>query len=119
MPIPLTLFLLLLFISLFLISFSMGEGLEKVDWWKQIYYQSICKSIFCYFVEFYLTFFTFVGPQRNRFEDIDKLSRIEASIRKRQVYPCFCYKPPQNGEQTTAEYEKYMVETKDMFILNK
>lgn len=49
MPIPLTLFLLLSFILLFLTSFSMGDGLDNIDWWRQIYYQSICESIIILF----------------------------------------------------------------------
>lgn len=65
----------------------------------------------------------FTGDQHIRFETTT--SKVNGRVneteptRKRMVYPCYCYKPPQEGEQTTAGYEKYMIETKDVFILNK
>ncbi|XP_034477282.1 uncharacterized protein LOC117783840 [Drosophila innubila] len=59
--------------------------------------------------------------QRVRFTDKpDSMRRrIMSTEKKRIVYPCYCYKPQSENGATTASYEKYMIETKDIFFLNK
>ncbi|KAL7735156.1 hypothetical protein ACLKA6_008417 [Drosophila palustris] len=59
-------------------------------------------------------------PQRQRFTDKSDSNQNPTphTQKMRKVYPCYCYKPQSQGS-TTSSYEKYMIETKDIFILNK
>ncbi|XP_068144253.1 uncharacterized protein [Drosophila tropicalis] len=73
---------------------------KPLSWWQRQYYQIRWKQR--------LHFTTTPGPG-GRTDSQDT----------RMVYPCYCYHPPLDGESTTSQYERYMVEGKEIFILNK
>ncbi|EDW62026.1 uncharacterized protein [Drosophila virilis] len=80
-----------------------SAGLKErvpLTWQQRQYYQSSWK-------------------QRIRFTTTPEPGSTPEPEELRKVYPCYCYKPPQPGESTTEGYEKYMTESKDIFILNK
>ncbi|EDW09466.1 uncharacterized protein LOC6579649 [Drosophila mojavensis] len=66
-----------------------------------------------------LVFYQSRWPQRRRFITTPKPGTQPESPKLRKVYPCYCYKPPKPGNLTTEAYEKYMIEPKKYFILNK
>ncbi|XP_022226275.1 uncharacterized protein LOC111076695 [Drosophila obscura] len=94
---------LILFCSLTAAALSDGMQQQRqkpLSWWQEQYYQSKWR-------------------QRFRFTTTAVPGATPEWHEVRMVYPCYCYKPPQEGEATTANYERYMVENEDLFILNK
>ncbi|XP_023177335.2 uncharacterized protein LOC111603811 [Drosophila hydei] len=75
-------------------------NIDGLTWRQQIYYQSR-------------------WPQRKRFITTPEPGATPDPPKMRKVYPCYCYMPPQPGRNTTEAYEEYMVESKNVFILNK
>ncbi|XP_033247520.1 uncharacterized protein LOC108160761 [Drosophila miranda] len=73
---------------------------KPLSWWQKQYYQS-------------------KWHQRFRFTTTAVPGATPESKEVRMVYPCYCYRPPQEGEVTTAIYERYILEREDLFILNK
>lgn len=98
-------------------------NIDGLTWRQQIYYQSRCKHehkelmIDWSFNSCLLLQFT--GPQRKRFITTPEPGATPDPPEMRKVYPCYCYMPPQPGRNTTEAYEEYMVESKNVFILNK
>ncbi|KRK00463.1 uncharacterized protein Dyak_GE11563, isoform B [Drosophila yakuba] len=59
------------------------------------------------------------GQQRLRFTTTPRPGATPDSDETRLVYPCYCYKPNPEGLATATPVEQRMVETKDIFFLNK
>ncbi|EDV56811.1 uncharacterized protein LOC6547794 [Drosophila erecta] len=73
---------------------------RQLSWWHKQYYQSL-------------------WHQRLRFTTTPRPGATPESDGTRLVYPCYCYKPTAEGWATASPVEQRMVETKDVFFLNK
>ncbi|XP_016998802.2 uncharacterized protein [Drosophila takahashii] len=73
---------------------------RQLGWWQKQYYQSS-------------------WHQRLRFTTTPKPGATPETIETRLVYPCYCYKPSLKGLATASPVEKRMIETKELFFLNK
>ncbi|EDW92333.1 uncharacterized protein LOC6531834 [Drosophila yakuba] len=73
---------------------------RQLSWWHKQYYQSLWQ-------------------QRLRFTTTPRPGATPDSDETRLVYPCYCYKPNPEGLATATPVEQRMVETKDIFFLNK
>ncbi|XP_030383005.1 uncharacterized protein LOC115630536 [Scaptodrosophila lebanonensis] len=71
---------------------------RPLSWWQRQYYQTR-------------------WHQRMRFTTTPRPGATPEWHELRMVYPCYCYKP--DKDSNTEQYEKFLVENKDIFILNK
>eukprot|EP00099_Drosophila_melanogaster_P020341 NP_611798.1 uncharacterized protein Dmel_CG13557 [Drosophila melanogaster] len=72
----------------------------QLSWWHKQYYQSLWQ-------------------QRLRFTTTPRPGATPESDEARLVYPCYCYKPTPEGLATASPVEQRMIETKEIFFLNK